>query len=1053
MFDEYFKQLKTIISNEGYTEHTLRTPFENLLDSVKANPNVQIKHEPKSKKGLGRPDFEIFKSGALIGYIETKHYDGELERFLETEKQQLEKYLEFTDNLIFTNYREFILYRKKEPVKRFTLFYKSDKKLSKENITNIKELLNDFFAFSVTPISNPKTLSELLAVRTKRLKEYLEDLLSSNDESNFKKRLKNGLYPVFKKALIKDLSESDFIDTYSQTLTYGLLLARLHTNYDSILNTDKIVNKNYAYDSIPKSLGVIRSLFETLKIQDIPNHINWIVDEIIQILNNIETSILSKELSFSKEIDYEDPYVYFYEHFLSVYDKTKRKASGVYYTPIPVVHFIINSIDYLLKTHFNTDFRHKDVVALDFATGTGTFLLETFKKALEKVDKGQVKSFIKEHLLKNFYGFEYLVAPYTIAHLKLSQFLEEKGHILSDKERLQIYLTDTLDNAEHENYALFPRLTKEGKEANKIKLEDPILVIMGNPPYHGHSTNKSKWIDNLLKKGFEIKANKRTVYKDDGYYTVDGQTLSQLGEKNPKWLQDDYVKFIRYAHWKVANAGKGLIGIITNHSYLENPTFRGMRQSLIDTFDEIYTIDLHGNALKKEVCPDGSKDENVFDIKQGVSIAFFVKKEKKDKECSIYHCDLYGLREYKYKTLSKTDITAIKWKKIKPISPFYFLLPKDTELLTEYDSFWQVTDIFNVNGVGMTTARDHFVIDFETEKLLDKVIKFKNSNFNDNDLHKEFNINVKKGWSIRKAWEMLKNLSEKQIQELITPVHYRPFDIRNIFYHDSLVWRTVKRIMQHMIKRDNIALCIGRQANVIGSNKFDIVFISSKIVDLNIFRRGGESLFPLYTYPDNISNDNRQSEFAIPTQTDRQPNFTVDFTKYINTLYKSYKPTPEEILGYIYAVLHSPTYRERYYEFLKTDFPRIPFTKDKALFDTLSEMGTKLINHHLLNERYLDLEAKYCGEGDNKVEKVSYDNNQVKINKVNYFDNVSEAVWNFEIGGYKVLDKYLKSRKGRELSYDEQEHFKKVVNVLKETINIMNDIDVEFGKVIEEIQD
>jgi len=396
-FDLYFKEVKETTKDENYTEHSLRTPFENLITFISKGLKLTIRHEPKAQKGLGRPDFEIFKDNGLIGYIETKKIEDNLDKYIDSE--QIQRYLSLSDNLILTNYREFILYRNKEIVKRETLFYTTDKKLNSDNANKVKNLIIDFLSYTVTPITDPKKLANLLALRTKTLREYLTDLINddNNGQNDFKNRLigEGGLYEIFKDILIKDLTKNDFIDTYSQTLTYGLFLARLNTNYDTIFNVEKIVDKSFVFNNIPKSLGIIQDLFKTLEISDIPNHISWIVDDLINILNNVDKDILRKELSFSKMMDFEDPYVYFYEHFLATYDKEKRKAKGVYYTPIPVVNFIINSIDILLKTHFNADFRSKEIIALDFATGTGTFLLETFKKAIEKVDKGQLKSFIK----------------------------------------------------------------------------------------------------------------------------------------------------------------------------------------------------------------------------------------------------------------------------------------------------------------------------------------------------------------------------------------------------------------------------------------------------------------------------------------------------------------------------------------------------------------------------------------------------------------------------------------------------------------------------------
>ena len=351
-----------------------------------------------------------------------------------------------------------------------------------------------------------------------------------------------------------------------------------------------------------------------------------------------------------------------------------------------MVSYIVRSLHHILKEYFNKKdgFANQSVTVLDPAAGTLTFLAESAKLAMEeftsKYGEGKKTGFIKEHILKNFYAFELMMAPYAIGHLKMSFLLEELGYGLHGDDRFKLYLTNTLEMEELAQTELpgMASLSEESHLAGKVKKQQPILVILGNPPYSGHSTNIGDWISN------EIKA----------YYHVDGKPL---GEKNPKWLQDDYVKFIRFAQWKIDTAGEGVLGFITNHSYLDNPTFRGMRQSLMQSFDEIYILDLHGNSLKKEKCPDGSKDENVFDIQQGVAIALFIKKKGIKKKIS--HSEVWGLREKKYNWLNKNDITTTRWKTIKPKSEFYLFIPRDERLLETYERYPKVTNIFPFNNL------------------------------------------------------------------------------------------------------------------------------------------------------------------------------------------------------------------------------------------------------------------------------------------------------------------------------------------------------------------
>jgi predicted helicase len=522
------------------------------------------------------------------------------------------------------------------------------------------------------------------------------------------------------------------------------------------------------------------------------------------------------------------------------------------------------------------------------------------------------------------------MAPYAIGHLKIGFILDELNYNLSDDERFKLYLTNTLEMEEIEQIAIpgLSSLSEESHLAGKVKKEQPILVILGNPPYSGISSNVNEWTEKLLKEDID---------GCQSYYKVDGEPL---GEKNPKWLQDDYVKFLRFAHWKIQKSGFGIVGMITNHSYLDNPTFRGMRQSLMKTFDEIYVLDLHGNSLKRETTPEGGKDENVFDIRQGVAIALFVKN-KKQKESAIYHADLYGLRQEKYDWLDKNEFLKENYLSVKPQTPYYFFRKHDTETIKKYLEWKKINEIFPLNGVGMTTARDNFVIDFDRFKLENRIRLFKNSKFDDEELHNFFQINKKKGWNIRKAWEMLQSISDIELKKYILPIAYRPFCYRYIFWHDSVVWRTVRRVMYHMLKK-NIGIMTCRQ---ISSNNWTHALISEKIIDNSLISNRTKErtyIFPLYLYPD----EKKKGLFNY-NQTEKAPNITPFIFEKLNKCYNK-KPTPEEILYYIYGIFYSNIYRETYAEFLKIDFPRVPFTSDYDLFIEMGKLGKELTALHLL---------------------------------------------------------------------------------------------------------
>ncbi|MCX5802148.1 MAG: N-6 DNA methylase, partial [Proteobacteria bacterium] len=850
-----------------------------------------------------------------------------------------------------------------------------------------------------------------------------------------------GFYEAFKQYLINDLSKKDFADLYSQTITYGLFAARTRS--------ENTFNRKLAYDKIPQTIGILREIFSFISLGDVPQQMEWTIDDISEVLAVADVNaILHKYFHEGKG---KDPIVHFYETFLAEYDPKTREKRGVYYTPEPVVSYIVRSLHHILKEHFNCPdgFASDKVTVLDPAAGTLTFLAEASKLAVEEFTSrygtGKKEGFIKEHILKNFYAFELMMAPYAVGHLKISFLLEELGYRLKDDDRFKLYLTNTLEMEELPETQLpgMVSLSEESHLAGKVKKEQPILVILGNPPYSGHSANVGKWISK------EIKV----------YYQVDGKPL---GEKNPKWLQDDYVKFIRFAQWKIDQAGEGVLGFITNHGYLDNPTFRGMRQSLMDSFDEIYILDLHGNSLKKEKCPDGSKDENIFDIMQGVAIVLLIKERGKERTCTVYQSECWGLRETKYEWLLKNDIKSTQWKRLTPRSEFYLFTPREERLLEKYDKYSKITEIFPVNGVGITTARDCFVIDRDKNALLNRIRLFKGSKYSDDDLHLSFNINKKKGWSIRKAWNMLQSIVDSDLDSYILPVLYRPFDVQWIFYHDAVVWRTVKKVMRHMM-HENIGLITNRQVN----GEFRHALCSNMIINdctVSLETRERSYSFPLYLYPDTDKKEtgipNKKRSFGSTMMLFEQkgdysvkkPNISPQLIEQLKARYKR-APAPEEIFYYIYAILYSNIYRTKYAEFLKIDFPRIPFTGDYKLFGKMAGYGKKLVGLHLLKTQELDHPAtKYQGKGNDRVEKLIYDGKEdrVYINETQYFEGIAEETWQYHIGGYQVLSKWLKDRKGRVLTLDDTKHYSKVATSLKMTIELQGSIDELYSEIEKE---
>ncbi len=703
-----------------------------------------------------------------------------------------------------------------------------------------------------------------------------------------------------------------------------------------------------AYHNIPQNIGILRDVFKFISLGDLPRQMKWIVDDISEVL--AVTDVYKLLDAYLHQHKGKDPVVHFYETFLAEYDPKTREKRGVNYTHEPVVSYIVRSIRRILKKYFDkkNGFASPSVTVLDPAAGTLTFLAETARLTVEeftlKYGEGKIAGFIKNHILKNFYAFKLMMAPYAIGHLKMSFLLEELGYKLQTDDRFKFYLTNTLKMEELTQTELpgMASLSEESHPAGEVKKERPILIILGNPFYSGHSSNIGDWISKKIKT----------------YFQVDGKPL---GEKNPKWLQDDYVKFIRFAQWKIDQAGEGILGFIINHSYLDNPTFRGMRQSLMQSFDQIYLLDLHGKSLKKERCPDGSKNENVFYIPHGVAIMHGIKKRGLEKKIS--HSEIWGQRKNKYKWLNKHDIKNTRWKIIRPKSEFYLFIPRDERLLRQYETYPRITDIFPVNSVEVVTSRDDFVIDSDKDFLIRRTRIFIDEKMPDEIIRQTFKLNDTSKFKLKEARQTVKK--DSNWKEAITKILYRPFDERWILYHDALIEHSKKEVMRHMMVGQNLELITRRQ--MLPNQPCNYVFISKNIISDGAIRsdnRESESIFPLYLFQPQKEDNKKQrkrSSFGsvwmlFEPQTEyiiKRPNLSETFLERLTKEYMK-SPSPEEILYYIYAVLYSENYRKRYAEFLKIDFPRIPFTKDIRLFRKIAIHGKRLVELHLFESDDLD---------------------------------------------------------------------------------------------------
>ncbi|EPE8768878.1 type ISP restriction/modification enzyme [Campylobacter jejuni] len=1088
MLKTYLENIKDISINDK--EHTHRTALQNLLQAIKDNQDKQnkisIKQEPNNdKEGRGAPDFLITKDFLTLGYIENKRVNANLDNIIKSD--QILKYTKLSPNIILTDYLRFVLLSLNE--KNEIIICKEVKICSLDEIKSIiknqslletktkelNELFAIFFSKIPNPINSALDFANHLSLRTRILKDEL--LLSIENEALI------SLFNTFKETLYKELSYEEFCDSFAQTLTYSLFLAKLNND------TAKEIDLNNAKKFIPKSFPLIRSMsgflddsFENLE------SIKWLLEEIINIINHIDITSIIKELNKTGEKDlfnrptilstHKDPYLHFYETFLASYDPKLREVRGVYYTPAPVVIFIINAIDEVLKQDFNhkkglSEALDKNITLLDFATGTGTFLLEAFRKALEPISKNSV-NYNPKALIDKFCGFEFLIAPYTIAHLKLSQsFKEEFNSPLNDNESLKIALTNTLysksiSKEQNDQNTLFTLidLTKEFKKAQKIK-EEQILIITGNPPYSGASSNKGLYEDEI-KISYGLEPSKANLNKEQKEYInlyfqektkQNTKTFKAIyekhkleNEKNPKWLLDDYVKFIRFAQSKIDSQESGIFAFISNNGFLDNPTFRGMRYSLMQSFDKIYILNLHGDTNKKEKAPDGSKDDNVFDIMQGVSINIFIKQNSKVKNTKIYYHDLYGKRKDKYEFLYENDLNSIKWTLIKNNEPFYLFLPQNNDLLEEYNKGISVKDIFMLSSVGIVSGRDKFVMsnsdNLESlENLKTKIKRFLSLDIE--SARKEFDLGQdSRDWKIEYAQKELKDTQNNSFN--YKKIHYRPFDIRWTYYTGkSKGFHCMPRreVMEHFLEGKNLGLSIPRQLKD-SKTEWNHCFLTTTITDQALASGGNgpNNIFPLYLYPTTRSKKFLKKEnpnFNEENFTSKIENFKESFRTFIDELYKE-KFSPEYILGYIYAVLFHKFYREKYLDFLKTDFPKIPFTKDKNTFKNLSKLGLKLINLHLLKNDELDFNVgealfKDIKNKNLKIQKIKYnkDTKELFINESLYFTKVSLEIYEFKIGGYAVLDKYLKSHKEEDIDYN---HFALIIQTLNETLKIQDEI-------------
>lgn len=1004
--EQYIENVSARLKSGISREHSYRGDLETLIRELVKG--VEITNEPADVTDCGNPDYVITKGKIPVGYIEAKDIGKDLNG--KQYKEQFDRYKKALDNLIITDYIWFQFFQNGELVHEIRIgeIENNIVKPLSDNFSEFENLIKSFCTYIGQTIKSSKKLAEMMASKARLLQNILGRAITSDEETQENTSLREQ-YKTFKSILIHDLTPKAFADIYAQTLAYGMFAARLH---DATLDD---FSRQEAAELIPKSNPFLRKLFGYVAGPDIDERIMRTVDNLAEVFRATNVEQLLK--NFGKSIQTNDPIIHFYETFLAEYDPKLRKARGVWYTPEPVVNFIVRAVDEVLKTEFDLpqgiadtsktkikvpvqgskkmqEIEVHKVQILDPATGTGTFLAEVVKYIYSKRFKamqGAWSGYVDEHLIPRLNGFELLMASYSMAHLKLDMLLHDTGYKATKTQRFNIYLTNSLEEHHPDTGTLFSNwLSTEANEANHIKRDTPVMCVIGNPPYAVSSTNKSEWIQNLLKD-----------YKKD------------LNEKNIQPLSDDYIKFIRYGQYYIDKNGEGILAYISNNSFIDGIIHRQMRKNLLETFDNIYILDLHGNSRIKEISPDGGIDQNVFDIMAGVSVNIFVKKTKSKKLGQIKYFDIYGKRDIKYNFLNSNSINNIKWYNLKNSKPDVFFVKKNLQLQNNFQKGMDLRKLFPINSMGIATGKDAELIFFNKKEI------------------------------------------ETKYGNKASKFYYRPFDTRFIIFDNSILQRARYKLMSNYLY-SNLGLNIVRQSK---GNGIEIL-VNKTLSNRDLITNHTYNL-PLYIYPN-------QATDSIFLEENRKPNLNLAIVKQIaeklDLIFVPEKSSslkgkqlkafiPIDILDYIYAVLHSPTYREKYEELLKIDFPKVPYPKNQETFWQLVKLGGEIRQIHLLEspkvEEYI---TSYPIDGDNSITtkigkkdwEITDKENQlgrIWINSEQYFENIPLTAWEFYIGGYQPAQKWLKDRKERTLNFDDILHYQKIIVALSETDRLMKEID------------
>ena len=1056
---DYLDQVRAKYASGQATEHSYRPALQALFESI--DPALTVINEPK-KSDAGMPDFLFQRGQVPLGWCEAKDVDKDVIKLKGYSIEQRKRYEKAYPNLIYTNGVDFEFIREGVQVHFVTIAdfmgQLGGLQPQPDKFDELQRQLELFAEQKPISIRSAAKLAEIMAAKAAIIKDEVRIALA--DDPAFSSGL-GGQFKSFKANLLPALEPDEFADIYAETITYGMFAARFH---DDDLST---FSRQEALENLPASNPFLKGLFEYVAGPGLPKRLTYIVDDLVQVMRASDPHSLFRD--FGKFSARNDPFIHFYEDFLAAYNPKKRKSRGVWYTPEPVVDFIVRAVDDVLKTEFGladgladtskvtVDWDtgtndpktgkavtikkevHK-VQILDPATGTGTFLAKAVQLIADRVKvraPGKWSGYVEQDLLPRLHGFELLMASYAMCHMKLDMQLTESGYKPSaTPPRLSVWLTNSLEPAEREIKDLFFQpLAEEARGASEVKRQAPIMCIIGNPPYSGHSSNFGDWIEGLM-----------------GDYKISPQLKRPA---QAKWLSDDYVKFIRMAEHLIERNGEGVIGFITNHGYLDNPTFVDMRRHLRETFDRIFVLDLHGNAKKKEVCPDGSPDKNVFDIQQGVAIVLAVKRravnQQTERFATVHHAQFWGTREAKYQSLWKHSPASLEPEEVSTDEPSGRFAPSGGELEQRYRKGFSVSELMSENGPpapGFATQHDDFAISNTASEAIGKVERFLAAP-SELDARKQFRLCAQDQWRYNRARsELADGAWRRQVIEL----SYRPLDRRWTVFNRNVAVHRRERVSKHLYSHSNLALTLSGNSASIGSREFDAVSIVNLVTELNFFRRGGAYLFPLYLIPDEGTLDQTirlnldpKLYAAICVAAGIDPADQAGPDDGFRAATGVGRPSEVKVFDYIYGVLHSPDYRATYAEFLKIDFPRIPYPASPELFCHVSEKGEALRRLHLMEAAAIgDTPYPYHGEGDDVVANgyPKLEGGKVQINQDQYFADVPDLAWSFHIGGYQPAQKWLKDRRGRTLSWDDISHYQKIVKVLSETHRIMQEINL-----------